>query len=246
MLLARRGEFEAAQGEGKGERARFAGAAKAIEENEEMIGGVYIVARAGPPGAGVPTLISRSHDLNGAAPFRETRGRRIGAAPPEPSRGRRDRLGNVDAGKDSFEVVAVRDDGEVEELEFGRGKRQMLRPTDAVFAFGVALDEIVVEIGARDIPEFPFAVVEEEIRFVDTSLLPRLVGNEDWRRLIDPDIAIPFEKANSVRSPELAGGACVVDPLDRYAPVRVPAFDIRGTVSTTAKIPGAASTVAGE
>lgn len=121
--LRRSGEFEAAQGEGEGERTRFAGAAKAIEENEEMIGGVYIVARAGPPGAGVPTLISRGHDLIRAAPFGETRGRRIGLAPPESGRGRRNRLGNVDARENRFEVVAVRDDGEVEKLEFGRRKR---------------------------------------------------------------------------------------------------------------------------
>lgn len=122
----------------------------------------------------------------------------------------------------------------------------MLRPADTVFAVGVAVDEVVVEIGARDIPEFPFAVVEEEIRFVDTSLLPRLISNEDWRTLIDPGIAVPFEKANGVRSPELVGGASIVNALDPYAPVRVPAFDIRGTVSTTAEIPGAASVVGGE
>ena len=108
------------------------------------------------------------------------------------------------------------------------------------------MDEVVVEIRARDVPKFPLAVVEEEIRFVDTSLLPRLVGNEDRRRLIDPGIAVPFEKANGVRSPELVGGACIVNALDPYAPLRVPAIDVRGTVPTTATIPGAASVVAGE
>ena len=155
-------------------------------------------------------------------------------------------MGDVNAREDGLKVILSFNDGKVEELEVGRRKNLMRGPVNAVFAFGIAVDEVVVEIRAGDIPEFPFAVVEKEIWFVDTSFLPRFVGDEDGSGLIDPGGTIPFEKTDGVGSPELFGGTGVIDALDPGAAERVPAVDISGAMTTSVEVPRAAAIVGGK
>lgn len=153
---------------------------------------------------------------------------------------------NVNAREDGFEAIVALDDSEVEELELRRCEDLVLGPVDAVLTFSVSVNEVVGEIGAGNVPELPFAVVEEEIRFVDASLLPGFVGDEDGRGLINPVFAVPFEEADRVGSPKLISGTCIVDAFDPIAALRIPAFDIGGTVAAAAAIPNVAFFVAAE
>ena len=69
----RSGEFEAPEGEGKGERTRLAGVAQAVEKDKELRRICIVVARTGPPRSGMPTEIGGGHDLDRVAPVVEFR-----------------------------------------------------------------------------------------------------------------------------------------------------------------------------
>ena len=107
----------------------------------------------------------------------------------------------------------------------------------AIRAFGVPMSEIVLLIRSRDVPHFPFAVVIDEVGFVDTSVLPRFMGSEHRFGLIPPLISVPPQKADSVRPPKVVRGARVVDALDPFAFAGIPSLHIGGTVSSAVAAP---------
>src|SRR5262249_55745154 len=121
------------------------------------------------------------------------------------------------------------------------------RPVSAaVRTFGVAVHEVVVLIGTGDIPEFPFAVVIDQVGFVDATALPVFVGGECGRWLIHPLSAVPFDIADHIRPHEVLCSSGVIDALDQCLLIGIPADDVGWTVAAAFAIPPTASGFGGE
>ncbi len=99
----------------------------------------------------------------------------------------------------------------------------MFAPAGApVLTLRIAVNQIILMIGPGDVPHFPFAVVIEEIGFVNASVLPVFVGDERWFWLVDPLLTVPLQIADRVWSPKVLGGTRIVDSLYRCRTLWVP------------------------
>ena len=135
-----------------------------------------------------------------------------------------------------------REDAEVEHLHCRRGEDGAGLPAGApVGALGVALHEIVVLVGAGDVPEPPLAVGVNQVWLVDAAVFPHVDRDERRLGLIDPAVAVPFEITDRVRSPEMLGRARVIDALDVTSRVRVPSGDVRRAMTSAVQVPTAAA-----
>lgn len=214
---------------------------EAIEEDEGTPAGRIGEHERGLPRAGVPAAILSGHDLHRLAPIRQIAGRIRGAAPPESCLGRRGAARDPHAGKDRIESGATLPDAEVEHLHLGRSKDLVPCPVGAaVLALSIAMDEIVLVVRSGDIPELPFAVVIDQIRFVDAAMLPLFRGNERGLRLVHPAGAIPFNEADGIWAPDILSAACIVDTLDPLLFAAIEPFDIRRAVPAAVRVPGGA------
>ena len=114
----------------------------------------------------------------------------------------------------------------------------MLRPLrSAVGALRESVDEIILLIGAGNVPHLPFAIGINDVGFVDASVLPILFGAEHRRGLFDPPSAIPLQISDSVRTPDLLGTSRVVDAFDPGLTIGIPSANVGRAVSAAFTIP---------
>ena len=91
-----------------------------------------------------------------------------------------------------------------------------------VFAFRVAVYEVVIPVGAGDIPHFPFAVMVDQVGFVNASMLPSFDRAEHGFVPVDPPGAILFEVANRIRTTDMVSSPGIVDAFHPLALARIP------------------------
>src|SRR5579884_2968375 len=119
-------------------------------------------------------------------------------------------------------------------------------PRDSILAFGVAVYEVVVLIGAGHVPHPPLSVMVDDVRFVDASVFPILVGSENRRVAVHPPGAIPLEMSDRVRSPDMVRGAGIIDAFNPFTFSGVPTPDIRGAMPASFTIPAPACVAPGQ
>src|SRR6185437_13383997 len=93
------------------------------------------------------------------------------AAPPQACFGWGLAAFDPDARKHRIEATATATNAEIEHLHVRGGEDGVGAPAgDAVFALGVAVYEVVVLIGSGDVPHSPFALMVNEVRFVNAPV----------------------------------------------------------------------------
>ena len=194
--------FEAPQGECKRKRTRLILLVTSVEENKHSTWIRFPISDARFPRAGVPSAILRRHDLNGLAPFRKIRRQNPRLAPPKAGSRGSSRLAEPHFREDRLEPCLALDHAKIKHFFFRGDKNLVLAPIgSAIGALCVALDKIILEVGARHVPHPPLPIGVDHVRFVDTAALPVFIRHEHWLSTIRPSFVIPFQISNGVRSP---------------------------------------------
>jgi hypothetical protein len=113
-------------------------------------------------------------------------------------------------------------------------------PGATVFTLRVPVDEVVLVVRSGHVPHLPFAMVINQVWFVNASVFPFFMRNEHRFGLSYPLTSIPLQKPNGVWSPEVLRRARVVDAFYPRRFASVPSPYLRWAVPPTLAIPSAA------